>query len=307
MPKAIVTGGLGFVGKSVVKRFMKDNLEVIVAEIPGVKIPSSLSSVVVEEVDITDRENVFEVFSKHNSADYVVHLAAYANVREAQENPKSCVNINILGTLNVIDAAINIGVERFIYMSSSAVYGVPKEDIITENYPTRPINNYGLSKLTGENALMMHNDLNKIILRGANIYGPGQKNLLIPTWMKCVVSNESPKLNSEGQAIRDYVYVDDIADAISKALTVDDHEEIYNLGTGEGTTIKMIWDMLSDAFKGKGYSIPDPILGQMTSGEVDRMVLSGTLAKESLMWEPKVNLRDGIYKTVDSFLIEHYR
>ncbi|MFP4400624.1 MAG: NAD-dependent epimerase/dehydratase family protein [Candidatus Woesearchaeota archaeon] len=300
MKKVLVTGALGFLGCHLIEK-LKENYEVIATDVPDAKVPDFLEPLMVENADITYKDSIDAVFEKHKNIDSVIHLAAYANPKGSEENPLFGAYINIQGALNVFESAMFSDVERLVFMSSSAVYGIPKYDVIAEDHPRRPANMYGFSKLVSEQVLSMCKDLDSVILRGANIYGPGQKNLLIPGLMEKIASNEIPYVND---AVRDYVHVDDISDAILSALEYSGPERIYNLGTGKGTKITEIWDIISDLFNERGFVVPEAKKGKLRAEEIRKITLSGDLAKKELGWIPKIDLKQGLTETVDHFIRE---
>jgi UDP-glucose 4-epimerase len=187
-------------------------------------------------------------------------------------------------------------------MSTAAVYGNPIDPNmpITEEHPLKPVNMYGVTKLFGEKFVNSIRGISRVILRGANIYGPGQRegSSLIPTLIAKFKRGDPTHLTGEGKPSRDFIYVDDIVNGIICSLTAP--EGIYNLSSGKGTSVKTVWELINDEFNQRGYRIQH-YLGQVNNDEVERIVLPNEKAKKYLGWEPKMTLETGIKTTVDSF------
>ena len=299
MGKVLVTGGFGFVGRHVIAGLIKEGLDIIVADtvIPEL-IPQGVQA---EQMDITDEDQVIRVFGKYGEAlDCVIHLAAHANLAESNNSALLDGKVNALGTRHVVNAATNAGAKRIIYMSSAAVYGSPSNpDVpIRESTNPKPESMYGLSKLLGE-FFVVDAMIDNVILRGSNIYGPGQREDggLIPRFFAAIKNGKSPVLRGNGSCVRDFLYVEDVAEAIFLSLSCS--PGVYNVGSGKGHSVEEVWDLVSESCGRRGYQIPEPEYAPMKEGEVQIILLSNEKARRALNWEPAMGLEEGIERTLD--------
>jgi UDP-glucose 4-epimerase len=299
--KILVTGGAGFIGSNVVNRFVDLGHEVAILDnfVTG-KRANLDPRATCYEVAITDRAAVEDAFNAFQPQ-IVDHHAAQIDVRKAIDDPVFDASVNVLGGINVVRAALGVGVEKFIYASTGgAIYGNPEVIPCTEEHPIRPISPYGLTKHVLEHYLELYqiNDgLNYTVLRYANVYGPRQDpkgeagvNAIFTGLM---LSGQQPTIFGKGDKTRDYVFVGDVVAANVLALEKG-AGEIVNIGTGVQTTDQEVYDAIAAA---TGFGQP-PIYSPERKGEVRHIALDASKAKRVLGWEPQVSFREGAVLTV---------
>ena len=300
--KTLVTGGAGFIGSHVVDRYVRDGHEVVVLDnlVTGDKRNLNPQARFVE-LDIRDRKGVEKLFASERF-DVVNHHAAQMDVRKSTEDPLYDAEVNILGSLNLIMSAIRHGVKRFIYVSTGgAVYGEPKRLPVEEDDPVNPECQYGISKHTVEHYLYLYRvlyELRYVVLRYPNVFGPRQtphgEAGVIAIFANKMINGEIPTLFGDGEPLRDYVFVTDIAEANALALEHGDGE-IVNLGSKKGTSVLELFEHLK---KLAGFA-DQPKFAPLRPGEIHRIYLSGRKAKQVLGWEPAVSLEEGLRRTVE--------
>lgn len=302
--KILVTGGAGFIGSHVVDTFLADGYEVVVVDDLSTGRRSNLNQAATfYQVDIRSPQ-LAEIFEKEQP-DFIDHHAAQMDVRYSVDNPHFDAEVNILGSINLIELARQYDVQRFIYISTGgAVYGEPEYLPCDEAHPVNPICPYGASKHTVEHYLFMYQemyDLDYVVLRYPNVYGPRQdphgEAGVVAIFSGQMLNGEQVIINGDGKQERDFVYVEDCAKANFLALTVEKPNTIYNLGYGYGTTINEIYSNLKNI---TGYEL-STINGPAKVGETRRIFLDANRAQQELNWAPTVGLEEGLRKTVDYF------
>lgn len=300
--RIIVTGGGGFIGSNVVDRFLALGHEVAIVDNLCTGRRQNLNpGAQFHEVDITDAAALQAVFEQFRPQ-IVDHHAAQIDVRKAVDDPKLDATVNVLGGLSVIQSAMSVGIEKFIYASTGgAVYGNPEVIPCTEDTPARPISPYGISKHVLEHYLELYGIIDGLqwtVLRYANVFGPRQDpkgeagvNAIFTGMM---LSGQRPTIFGKGDKTRDYVFVGDVVEA--NVLALDKGAgEIMNIGTGVQTTDREVYDAIAAAV---GYTEP-PIYTEERKGEVRHVALDASKAKRLLGWEPKVSFREGARLTVE--------
>jgi UDP-glucose 4-epimerase len=300
--KVLVTGGAGFIGSHVVDTFLAAGYSVVVVD--------DLSTGRRENVDPRAAFHQIDIRSADldgvlaaEKPDVVSHQAARANVREAMEKPQLYADVNVLGSLNLLEACRKRGVKKIIYASTGgAVYGEPQYLPVDENHPINPLDPYGASKHHVEHYLHLYwlnYKLPYTILRYPNVYGPRQDPFgeagVVAVFANKMLRGEPVTINGSGEQERDFVYVGDIARANLLAVEKGDGS-IYNIGSGIGTSVNTIAEELSRV---TGYKL-DPTHGPAKLGEVWKTYLKADKARQELSWQPTVLLRDGLKLTVDS-------
>src|SRR4026209_345486 len=259
MAKILVTGGAGFIGSHVVDLFVAQGYEVVIVDDLSTGRASNLNPAAkFYQVDIRSPQ-LREVFEAEKP-DYVSHHAAQMDVRRSVAQPLFDADINILGSINVIETAKDFNVKRIIYISTGgAVYGEPERLPCDESHPINPICQYGASKHTVEHYLYMYHvnyGLKYTVLRYPNVFGPRQdphgEAGVVAIFTGKMLAGEAVMINGDGDQTRDFVYVGDCAKANHLALTVDHQPGIYNLGWGRPTSINEICSVLVDI---TGYTL----------------------------------------------------
>lgn len=300
--RILITGGAGFIGSHVSDAMVSLGHQVAVLDNLSTGSRENVNrAATFYHADITDVGSVQRIFREFRP-EVVVHHAAQTNVRASVDRPLSDAQANVMGSLNLLSAAVANGCRKFVYASSGgAIYGEPESLPVREDHPIRPLSPYGVSKYTVEHYLhvyWLNHGLTYTILRYANVYGPRQK----PSGEAGVVAIFGSRLNADqpcfiygtGEAVRDFVYVQDVVEANVQALSKGDGVAV-NIGTGVGTSVNDLYEMLASAV-GVGRR---PIYAEARTGEVNSIYLDPSLAREALGWEPRVCLAEGLGRTLE--------
>jgi UDP-glucose 4-epimerase len=304
--KILVTGGAGFIGSHLVELLEEKGLEVIVADnfSKGSRDNLKNTKATVEVIDIASRSQVAMLFGMYGARiSSVIHLAAFTSLQESMNHPDVEVRTNVLGTVNIANAARDAGVGKFVFSSSAAVYGSPREIPVTEEHPAIPECIYGISKFAGEKyiQILSKNHMSCTILRFGNVYGERQRMDkggdagVTPIFMNCLENGLPVKLRANGKAVRDYVYVGDIVNGIYCALNAP--SGIFNLATKTGTDVETLWNTMLEYYKPN--PVPETKKEPLLPGEIEKMIISAEKAYNEMGWKPKVAFRDGMKKTVE--------
>lgn len=301
--KIMVTGGAGFIGSNLVDAFIARGEEVVVVDnLYTGRMENLHPQAKFYLMDIRSPE-LAKIFA-HEGIDVVCHQAAQMDVRKSVDDPVFDAEVNVLGTLNLLQNAVQYQVKRFLFASTGgAVYGEQDYFPADEEHPTRPCSPYGITKLTVEKYLYYYHlvfGLNYTILRYANVYGPRQNPLgeagVVAIFVKKMLTHEQPIINGDGKQTRDFVYVGDVVNAnllaLEKELT-----DIFNVGTGIETDVNTIFHEINRLV---GNNVPEKH-GPAKEGEQLRSVISFEKTKRLLGWEPKVSLTEGLQHTIAFF------
>ncbi len=289
-----VFGGAGFIGRNVVLKLLEDGRDFIATDFVDTPFGDEIDY---RKVDVLDKDAVKGVVGE---ADAVVHLAASPLVTSLKK-PVENMRINVEGTLNIMEAARESSVEKFIFSSASSVVGDVEYSPVDENHPCRPKTPYAVAKLTIENYLRVYGDiygLNHMIFRFYNIYGPWQfpeSGGLIPMIHTRVGSGQEFTIFGDGSATRDFVYVEDVADVLLKSLEVDAENELLNLGTGKGATILEVVELA-----GRVLGVePNLKFEPERPGEIANFVADTSRLAQTIGLVPETTLEDGLRRTFD--------
>ncbi len=303
--RILVTGGAGFIGSHITDVMVAAGHDVIVVDNLSTGKRANLNPQIAAfyQLDLLDEAALQRVFAEHRPH-AVSHQAALVNVRESVVEPVRYATVNVIGSINLLEAARRHGCQRIVYASTGgACYGEPQFLPVTEDHPINPLDPYGASKHAVEHYLYLyqHNyGLDYTVLRYPNVYGPRQDPLgeagVIAIFTGAMLAGRGVTINGDGEQVRDFVYVGDIARGNLLALQAPG-SGIYNLGSGVGSSVNAVFAELKAA---TGYSLP-PHYGPPKLGEVQRTYLDASLARQALGWEPLVSLRDGLRLTADSF------
>ncbi len=282
-------GSEGFVGNNLVNGLSK-NHEVFCADLID---SSSYSNYT--KFDVTNSSSVQNTVK---DADVVIDLVAHSLVSSI-EGPAKNAQVNIIGLLNILEACTKNNIKKIIFTSASSMIGEPKTPQVSEDHIVTPKTAYGISKLASEHYLRLYNELNNlnyVIFRFFNIYGHYQKNGLIPSLYSRIAQNQPLTVFGKGDQIRDYVFIRDIIPFFEKAVTENiANNKIFNIGTGKGTSILDIINILSDAMNVKPeIEFKDPRPGEIGNFVADTKLLSLTFGSI-----PSTNVEEGIKKTVE--------
>lgn len=307
--RILITGGAGFIGSHLAAAYLRDGHEVAVLDNFRTGSKRNLAAAATLFVgDISQPSDVEAAFRQFRP-EVVSHYAAQLDVRCSLEDPAHDAATNILGGLNVLLQASRVGTQRFIFASSGgAIYGDTDRLPADESTPARPLSPYGLTKLTFESYLQIwqqQHGLTPVILRYANVYGPRQNAHgeagVIAIFSERSLRGKPCTIYGDGQSTRDYVYVEDVVAANRLALTRSDGG-IFNIGTGQQTTIREVFDTVraaaNDLLGTHGTPGPEPIHAPARPGEVSRSALDARHAAQGLGWVPHVSFREGVARTV---------
>ncbi len=301
--KALVTGGAGFIGSHMVDRLLELDYKVVVMDdLSTGKIKNLDSAAVFHHTDIT-QPNMDEIIQREQP-DLVFHMAAQTSVTQSTKDPIQDANANVLGTLRILEASRRVGVEKIIYScTGGALYGDPENIPCTDDAPLTPISPYGMSKWVGEQYLDFYYRLYRLnftSLRYGNVYGPRQdphgEAGVVAIFTQAMLEGKQPQIFGDGAQERDFISVSDVVDANLAAIERGDGRSM-NIATGEATSVNRIFELLQGI---TGYKW-DPLHAPNRAGEVYRISLDSSRAKEEIGWTPKISLEEGLQMTVDYF------
>jgi UDP-glucose 4-epimerase len=301
--KIMVTGGAGFIGSHIVDALLSAGHSVaVVDDLSSGSRTNVPPEARLYEMDIRDAR-VSEIFQAE-SPQVVCHQAARANVRESMQEPLLYADVNILGSLNLLECCRRFGTRKVVYASTGgAVYGEPEILPVPEDHPVNPLDPYGASKHMMEHYLYLYRanfGLEYTVLRYPNVFGPRQNPHgeagVVAIFANLMIHGQPVLINGDGSQERDFVHVSDVVQANLLALERGDGE-ICNIGRGIGTSVNRIFELLAQL---TDYSLV-PKHGPAKQGEVSRICLDPTLARERLGWKANVSLEDGLRSTVEFF------
>ncbi|HXF82016.1 MAG TPA: NAD-dependent epimerase/dehydratase family protein [bacterium] len=299
--KILVTGGAGFIGSHVVDAYLAAGHAVVVVD----SLTSGRREVLnpralFVELDIRDPA-LREVFERERP-EVVNHHAAQAAVPASVADPVHDADVNIMGTLHLLELCREFGVRRFVFASTGgAIYGEPERLPADETHPTRPLSPYGISKMTGEHYVRCYGTaMTWAILRYANVYGPRQdphgEAGVVAIFAHAMLAGHRPTIFGDGTQSRDFVYVQDVARANVLAAE-SDASGLANIASGEETSINDLYRRLAEL---TGFREP-PVYGARRPGDVYRIALDPRRAEEWLGWTAEIGLSEGLRRTVDAF------
>ncbi len=298
----LVTGGAGFLGAALANRLVGDGHQVRVIDDLSAGDPSRLDErVLFTRGSVADRPKLWTLLQ---DVDCVYHLAARVLVSESILYPREYNEVNVGGTVSVMEAMRDAGVRRVVFTSSGAVYGEQAHQPVREDQPPNPQSPYAVSKLSGEYYVRTIGALwgiETVILRVFNAYGPGQ-NLppshppVVPRFLHQALRGGSLIIFGGGGQTRDFVYLSDVVDALVAAATAADVDRrIINIGSGRETSINELAALVAEA---AGREV-DVLHSPAESGGVSRLCADITVARRLLRYEPKVSLPQGLRLTLE--------
>ncbi len=297
--KFLVTGGAGFIGSNIVKLVLKkghsvdilDNLHV--GKIENIK--DIIDKVNFFQIDIRDKESLDKIIKNY---DGIFHEAALTSVPESFKKPKEYHDVNVIGTKNIFEIA-NREKIRVVYASSSSIYGNTTQIPIKESFERKPINPYGQTKLDDEILAKKFEDLSVIGLRYFNVYGIGQNISYAGVITKFLeqIKNEKPlTINGNGNQIRDFIQVKDIAKANFAAMESNVKKGFFNVGTGISTSINNLAKMMIELSNSENEIIHVPEL----EGDIERSQADIEFIKKSINWNHEIKLKEGLTELIQN-------
>jgi UDP-glucose 4-epimerase len=321
-----ITGGCGFIGTSLIARLsldtdVKHNIRILDNLSTGTRadlssvtsflevenidnLSASLDGVELVVGDILDEDLAYKLTK---NIDVIVHLAANTGVGPSVENPRLDCFTNVIGVFNYLDAARINKVPRFIFASSGAPAG-EVDPPIHEELPPHPVSPYGASKLAGEGYCSAYNKsfgIDTVMLRFGNVYGPRSlhKSSVVAKFIRQALDGETLEVYGDGTQTRDFIYIDDLVDALILSSHVDNiGGEAFQIASGIETTVGEMTGNLIHVMEQYGIKNIKVINGETRIGDVTRNYSDTTKAKQRLNWQPKVSQEEGLLKTVEYFI-----
>jgi len=300
--KVLVTGGAGFIGSHIVKLLVRKGFEVTVYD----NLSKSSSDHLDPKAkfikgDILDKESLIKALS---GVDGVIHMASLIEVSESVKDPEGFAKNNILGSVTLLEAMRETKVKKIIFSSTASVYGDKPSNLpITEDSKVLAANPYGASKVAVENFLYSYHfnyGFDVVSLRYFNAYGPGEvhdpETHAIPNFVKAALAQEPIPLYWKGEQVRDFIYVDDLAEAHVAVLDIEGFN-VFNVGTEKGIKIMEVIHMIADIL---GKDVKVEHLGER-KGDVAATYASSYKLKKATGWQAKVNLKEVLEKTIEWF------
>lgn len=293
--RAVVTGGAGFIGSNVVDALLARGDEVhVLDDFSRGKRENVADGARVHEADI--RIDVTSVFAEVRP-DVCFHLAAQIDVRVSVERPELDADVNVVGTLHVLEAARAHGTKLVFSSTGGAIYG-ECDGPAAEDHPRAPLSPYGVSKLAAEEYIAAYNRLygsSHVALRYANVYGPRQdphgEAGVVAIFMNALRDGSTPRIYGDGSQTRDYVFVGDVVAASLAAAGYDGG--VFNVGTGTETSVVELYERIQRV-SGVEHAAE---LAPLRAGELQRSVLDPSLAARELGWKPERSLDEGLATT----------
>jgi UDP-glucose 4-epimerase len=304
--KAVVTGGAGFIGSNLVDALLERGDEVVVVDNLTTGKRENIEQAVaggaqLVDTDIRDGQALAELFEDARP-DVVFHFAAQIDVRKSVADTPLDATINVIGTINVLEAALKVGARVVNSSTGGAIYGEGRIIPAPEDHPAEPEAPYGQSKFAAEGYLELYrrlHGLSTISLRYGNVYGPRQDPLgeagVIAIFCGKLIDGQKPTVFGDGLQTRDYVYVGDVV-AANLAAAESEATGPFNIGTGRQTTVLDLVEALGE-ISGRDF---EPEFAPERPGEVHHIALDYTRAREQLGFEPKIGLREGLALTLQS-------
>jgi UDP-glucose 4-epimerase len=304
----LVTGGAGFIGSNLADRLLAEDQRVVAVDDLSTGRIANLGEArgygkayTFFNMDVR-ADGLLPLFERHKP-EVVFHLAAQAGVRPSLEDPVLDASVNLMGTLNVIECAIKVGVRKVIYAASGGtIYGEPRRIPAKESAAqgSHPLSPYGISKKAALDYLAFYQryrGLDYTACALANVYGPRQDPVgeagVVSIFASKMLTGEAPAIFGDGNQTRDYVFIDDVVHAFVQAIDRGSGK-LVNIGTGLETSVNGLYRLLADIIRFDG----EPQHGPLPPGELRRIALDISAASSVLAWKPWTHLEDGLAETV---------
>jgi UDP-N-acetylglucosamine/UDP-N-acetyl-alpha-D-glucosaminouronate 4-epimerase len=302
--RVLVTGGGGFIGSHLVNRLLTEGHEVRVLDNFSTGNLANLDGLV-GEVEIVEGDIQSYERASHatRGCDLVFHQAALPSVPRSVQDPLTSTASNVTGTINVLLAARDAGVQRVVYASSSSVYGANPDLPKHEGMTTLPISPYAVAKLAGEGYCRAFGEvygLETVAIRYFNVFGPrqdprSQYAAVVPNFIAAMLRGDRPTIHGDGEQSRDFTYVENVVNAnLLAADATDVTGRVYNVACGERVTLNELVSELRDLM---GSDV-EPVYGEARMGDVRHSLADVSAARRDFGYEPSVSLREGLERTV---------
>ncbi len=302
--KVILTGGAGFIGSHMADTLLNFGHEVKILDNFSTGRPDNLQHIIgsvdLIKCDLSEEGD----WQRHfNNCDWVIHLAALADIVPSIRDPQSYFNSNVRATLNVLQAAVSAGVKRFVYAASSSCYGIPETFPTPEHAPNQPQYPYALTKVMGEDLVMHWSNiygLPAISLRFFNVYGTrsrtsGTYGAVFGVFLAQKLAKSALTIVGDGNQTRDFTYVTDVTLAILAAAQSDKSGQIYNVGSGQTVSINEIVGLIGGDFT---FIPKRPGEPECTFADTSKII-------RDLGWAPKISIEQGVKMVLEN--IEYWR
>ena len=295
----LVTGGAGFIGSHVVDAYINDNHNVVIVDDMSRGRKEFINPrATFHQISISDPQ-LANIIQKE-SIKVISHHAAQISVSDSVKNPVKDAESNIIGTLQLLQNAVECGTDKFIFASTGgAIYGEQDYFPAREDHPQKPTSPYGLSKLSVEGYLKFYKEqygLKSIIFRYGNVFGPRQNPNgeagVVAIFNNRLLKGQAPIINGDGEQTRDYIFVRDVVNANLLALKLNG-SDTFNVGTGQETSVNELTRLILEVAE----SNIDVQISKKNNFEQRRSCLDYKKLKESLNWSPKVSLKEGLSET----------
>lgn len=307
--KILITGGAGFIASHITDAYIAAGHDVaVIDDLSGGRRENVHTRASFYQMDIRDPA-IKTIFVRHRF-DAVSHHAAQMDVRRSVADPAFDASVNVLGGLNVLEAAREHGVRKIIFASTGgAIYGEQDYFPADEEHPTRPLSPYGITKLTTEKYLFYYkavNGIDGVILRYANVYGPRQNPHgeagVVAIFASKLLRGEQAIINGEGKQTRDYTFVADVVQANLHALTFQG-SEIFNVGTGVEHDVNTVFQHLARVLRPEARELHGPA----KPGEQLRSVITSEKMYRTFGWRPMTSMEEGLRMTAEWFRTQGVR
>jgi UDP-glucose 4-epimerase len=305
MKNLFITGGAGFIGTHLCRYLLETGYNIVVFDDFSSSSMENFSrefagSVEIIKGDIREKK-LLEISVEKTNPDVLIHLAARVSVQDSMDNPELTYDVNIRGTQNVVEAGKTVNLEKFIFTSSAAVYGeqdppLGEDKVILNNgeYKNSLLSPYAVSKLKGEE-IVLEGPTKGIIFRMFNVYGPGQKKsggyaAVIPEFIEKIQKGESLEIHGDGSQTRDFIYMGDVIRAFRMAIESDTAKGVYNLASGEKTSIL---ELVSTLEKGYDRKV-DMNFKPQRDGDIKKSSADISKIQNELGFRPEIDLEEGI-------------
>lgn len=302
----LITGGAGFIGSHLAERLVSGGVETVVFDDFSTGSEHNFSDFVGKHslrLVRGDVRNPRALKDCLNGIDTVVHLAGITSVSRSIQNPRECVEVNVGGTSNILRASVASGVNRFLYASSSAVYGNPNTLPIDEDHPLQAMSPYAASKISGEDLCRAYdgiNDMETVCLRLFNVYGARQSKNgyanVIANFLEKINMSSPPLIYGDGEQTRDFIHVSDVVEALTSIIQSHEARGTYNIGTGRRVTINYLAETILKLSNEPQWRL---LHGPSRPGEVRHSEADIGRLKDRFGFVPRIQLEHGLFEMIE--------